>query len=275
MKTFCYNCGKTGHNYYHCNSPIMSYGIILYKIVNNKPYFCLIQRNYTPEFKEIIKGKFDFENVVYLQRLIDKLTIQEVRYINECRHDVLYDNLFRYLDLKKNKRNNNRYRSACEKFLNLLNGIINSKGNMVKFSVLVKNRKDQDRFLEPDWGFPKGRPDHNNHENDLACAIRETLEETGIHPNNYKLLNNQIFENLKGTDNISYCHKYYLAKCPKELTVCINPLNIFQVSEIRKIGWFSFEDAMKMMRPYHNDKKRILAQLNNMIHSKLRQNLRK
>ncbi len=168
----------------------MSYGIILYKIVNNIPYFCLIQRNYTPEFKEIIKGKFDFENVTYLQRLIDKLTIQEVRYINECPHDVLYDNLFKYMDLKKNKRNSNRYRSACEKFLNLFNGMINSSGKLVKFSNLVLNRKDEDRFLEPDWGFPKGRPDHNNNENDLACAIRETFEETGIHPNIYKLFNN-------------------------------------------------------------------------------------
>ena len=35
---YCTNCGKTGHLYKNCKNPIVSYGIMLFKYINNTVY---------------------------------------------------------------------------------------------------------------------------------------------------------------------------------------------------------------------------------------------
>ena len=43
------------------------------------------------------------------------------------------------------------------------------------------------KFIEPEWGFPKGR--RNNKEKDINCAIREFYEETNFDNQDYQILN--------------------------------------------------------------------------------------
>ena len=46
MKTYqyCNNCGKTGHTFQNCKKPIISSGIISFKIINNIKKYLMICR---------------------------------------------------------------------------------------------------------------------------------------------------------------------------------------------------------------------------------------
>jgi 8-oxo-dGTP pyrophosphatase MutT (NUDIX family) len=209
-------------------------------------------------------GKYDLNKYQNLKSLIDKITIQEVNYIYQCSHRTLYSNLFKHFDVKKNRRSS---RHAHEKFKQLLRGVTNNKGQFIKFKNLVESLPAEERYLEPDWGFPKGRRNYKLNESDLQCAMRETLEETGIHPKSYQLDSQYLVSEIfQGTNHINYCHKYFLAKCSPQMPVWINPFNIYQASEIRKIGWYSYQQTTKMFRPYHQEKKRILDDVYQRIH---------
>ena len=35
MNVYCTNCGTSGHQYKHCRNPITSYGLIIYKKIQN------------------------------------------------------------------------------------------------------------------------------------------------------------------------------------------------------------------------------------------------
>ena len=112
MKKFCYNCGKKGHIYNNCLSPIMSYGGILYRIKDQnkpdsgsnsiEPEYLMVQRTYTPDFKEIIRGKFALDDVEYIKKLVHRLTLQEIDYVFSYSHQILYRNIQRYCRVKKN-----------------------------------------------------------------------------------------------------------------------------------------------------------------------------
>lgn len=125
------------------------------------------------------------------------------------------------------------------------------------------------KWKQPEWGFPKGRRDSKNEEN-LTCACREFEEETGYNKNNYVVLGkiNPIEEQLVGTNNVKYKHVYNMAI---DLTECDtldslknyvlqNKLE-FDKYEIGEIGWFTYDEAMYHIRPYHTEKKKILTKV--------------
>ena len=68
-----------------------------------------------------------------------------------------------------------------------------------------------------------------------------------------------IEEKLVGTNGINYKHIYYLAfnttnKIPK-----IDIDNKFQTDEIGDIGWFTYDETVKLIRPHHTNRKMILT----------------
>lgn len=271
-KLYCYNCGKSGHVYTICTFPTMSYGMIVYQIRDNIPYYLMVQRNDTPEFLEIIKGKFDFNNYKYIKRLVEHLTLLEIKRMQINNHNVLYSDMDKYYKIKKNKQYYDKMQAVEQNYMKLMNGVVNNDGILVKFDNILSElaAEKAETFLEPDWGFPKGRRNYKmNIENDLECAIRELNEEAGLHPNDYELWNNYwVIESYNGSNDVKYSHKYYIAKAKNTVSTIIDPCNKYQIGEIRKIGWFTYEDAIKMMRPYHEEKKKTLLK----IHSEIRKN---
>lgn len=259
MKKFCYNCGKQGHTYNICMLPVMSYGMILYRIKEGKPYYLMVQRNYTPDFKEIVRGKFEFEDAEYINKLVSKITWHEINYLLLYPHKVLYQDIERFYKVRKNKQYYEKYKKAKENYQKLMSGYQNMNNQLIKFEKIVK-KDNKTHYLEPDWGFPKGRRNYRGNETDLECAIREVEEETGITQERYQILNSDyhVTEVYRGTNDIQYAHKYYVAKCPNDVTYYIDPNNKHQVGEIRKMGWYTYEEAMEMIRPYHEEKKKLL-----------------
>ena len=68
-KIYCGNCGEEGHTYRRCLSPIMSLGVILYKIEDGVTKYLLIQRKDTLGFVEFMRGKYNLENLDYIKEI--------------------------------------------------------------------------------------------------------------------------------------------------------------------------------------------------------------
>ena len=113
-------------------------------------------------------------------------------------------------------------------------------------------------WIEPEWGFPKGR--HNNLEKDLSCGLREFEEETGYTAHNIKIIQNILpYEEIfTGSNYKSYKHKYYLGY----INLTQEPYKSYQDTEISKIAWYTYKDAKKMIRPYNLEKLAMLEKIN-------------
>ena len=91
-----------------------------------------------------------------------------------------------------------------EKFLKLKAGYY-FKGNFIVLNNIVDNLKNN--WLEPEWGFPKGR--RNPKEKDADCANRELCEEM---TKKMIIYFTEILNRLKkfaSSSNILYKHVYF------------------------------------------------------------------
>ena len=60
-----------------CKNPIISNGIIAFKRVDEVASYLMIRRKDTLGFVEFIRGKYPIYNQMYVQRLIDEMTVDE------------------------------------------------------------------------------------------------------------------------------------------------------------------------------------------------------
>ena len=101
----------------------------------------------------------------------------------------------------------NEEKLSNNKFIKLKEGYtINDE--FISLETIVKECVN--KYIEPEWGFPKGR--RNFQEKDIMCALREFKEETGYNKNDIIVLNNIIplEEIFTGSNYKSYKHKYFL-----------------------------------------------------------------
>ena len=259
-KQYCGNCGKTGHNYKSCLAPIISFGIIL---VDKRDPDCfrylMIQRRDTLGFVEFMRGKYSLDNIDYIRQLFSIMTNKERNMVISMDFDALWNNL--WMD-KSSKQYFNEYDNSKQKFYNLKMGF---RYNDIFIDLKIINGGVEYIYSSPEWGFPKGR--RNLYESDLNCAIREFEEETGIEKHKYVLLNMpHVSETFFGTNNIRYKHIYYMAELvDDDITLIIDETNIYQVTEISKIEWFCYDDAINIIRPYNIEKQDVLRRVNSSL----------
>ena len=148
----CSNCNLKGHIYKYCRQPIISLGLIgfYYNYKNNKIYYLLIRRKDTHGFVEFIRGKWNSNNISYIQRLIDEMTIDEKKKLINHTFKFLWHNL--WLTKTIDKKQIKEYNIAKIKFNKLKNGINNQN---ISISKIIKNSKTF--WIEPEWGIPKGK----------------------------------------------------------------------------------------------------------------------
>ena len=273
MNNYCINCGKNGHNTKSCNDPITSCGIICFKLdklplhkienflfnkyiniedynYNNIDYynkinfhrddikFLLIQRKQSLSYIEFIRGKYNENDNKKIKHMFELMSKDELLNIKNNNFDYLWDSLWK--DTARSKT--------------FLKEMLMSKN---KFNLIKKNNiinTFESKFLEPEWGFPKGR--RMKFENNNECAHREFVEETN-------LLNYSQFDRIStmeeiftGTDNNLYKHIYYIAGSnEEELT------NNFDNYEVGNIGWFTIDQVLTLLRPYNKSKINLINQL--------------
>ena len=70
-----------------------------------------------------------------------------------------------------------------------------------------------------------------------------------------------LVETFVGSNQVSYCHKYYLAVCPSDLTVTTHNNNPHMAREIGEIGWFPLNEAIERLRPESVAKRDLLVRI--------------
>ena len=258
---YCGNCGKYGHIYRKCLSPIISTGIIIFKKEDDIINYLLIRRKDTLGFVEFMRGKYNLENIVYINKLFEIMTYDERQMIVQYDFDYLWNKLWMKHD---NKQYHNEYDSSKKKFNILKNGFYNKS---ILISLDTLNFNNNLLWYEPEWGFPKGR--RNLKENNRDCAIREFEEETGITSDEYNIIYQiePLEELFSGTNNIRYKHIYYVAMAKDNINnnFIIDKSNFNQVSEISNIKWHSYKECMDIIRSYNIEKKNVLEKLHKIL----------
>ena len=130
---------------------------------------------------------------------------------------------------------------SFEKYTKLKEGIhrINKQSSYTLESIINESNTN---WIEPEWGFPKGR--RNYLETDLKCALREFEEETGIGRDKIEIIENLCpFEEIFIGSNLkSYKHKYFVAKLKDNVKINISK---YQKTEVSSIDWFDINKCKK------------------------------
>ena len=281
----CTNCGLQGHAYRDCQSPVTSFGTILFR-VNHKgwsqekilsayaqsmtglePVFqqiqvLLIQRRDSLGYVDLLRGKYSVNDADYIRKQLHGMTDAERQKLVEKDFDLLWAEMWgsesadvQYKKDKENSRN---------KLMALREGItLDVSGNSASLQDFVN--QCETHWETPEWGFPKGRRDGN--ETDLECALREMREETGLTEDQVELVHNlePLNETFFGSNHVHYCHKYFLLYVPDGSQVKYSKENPHMRREIGNIGWFSLNDALQKIRADNMEKREILLRVGTLL----------
>lgn len=267
--SYCSNCGRHGHLYKDCNEPITSYGIITFcRTENNQILFLNINRKHSIGFVEFIRGKYMYNNnntytlnTEYAFIIFKNMSNKERHLIEIESFEQLWS---RWCPVHNTNPKSNEYIYARNKYNRFKQGIY-IKNNVYSLkSVMDKTFSVYDT---PEWGFPKGRKHKKNKETDLDCALREFEEETDFSSTKLKIIHKvPIYEKYTGFNNIMYRNVYYVAEfCSNDKQdyeqICLNQNNNSQSLEISQVRWLSYDESVQKIRPYHNERIKILKQI--------------
>lgn len=256
----CANCGGYGHLYKSCNHPVISYGIICYTIAFDEasgayvPKFLMVQRKDSLSYVEFIRGKYSPENRMYILKLFTNMTSDERERIRDNDFDTLWKNMWCKTEEETNRNFTKEYTEAYEKFNMLRKGYFlkTEDNSIIQFSFDYIFENTDALYEETEWGFPKGR--RNINENDIACALREFKEESGINVKSIRLLHDvkPLEEIFSGSNKIRYKHVYYLAKYVSDVHDASN-----YCKEIKDVKWFTYEEMINNIRPYNVERREL------------------
>ena len=254
---FCNNCGHNGHSFHKCQEPITSLGIIAYRKhpQTKEIEYLFIRRKDSLGFVDLIRGKYNMKNIIYLQNIIDEMTNNEKNMIRT----MSFKDLWVYM---WNREDNGRYKNEMEhsaKKFELLKKGVYFNDKLIKLDDMVLHSKT--KWSYPEWGFPKGR--RNYKETDLNTSYREFQEETGLNPRELTLIKNlNPFEEIfTGSNFKSYRSRYFVCNLNYQ-SYLFNP----QDCEVGDIGWYTANQAIsKLFRTTHHEKIEMMKQVDNCI----------
>ena len=274
----CLNCGRRGHSNKTCREPINSYGCIVCKMSPDRQWrYLMIQRKYTPEYVELLRGRYymndghtvDFD---YLCLLIGRISLIERHYLLQHPFSHLWEKLWRWSgtddQIHKIQRD---YQIANSRFESLKRGIkISYELQLQTFQTLFEKFKPL--TCEPEWEFPKGKRQIG--ENDQQCAVRECCEETSLRPEDFNLLLyvKPLLEQFTATNEIQYCNRFYLAQLTAKGVshpIYYDYRNVDQNTEIRNIGWYTETEIRQLIenRPNHGHRLELISDLSKTVSS--------
>lgn len=230
---------KFNRNMFYDKKPIISYGIICYKVDKTGTIeYLLIQRKDTIGYTDLIRGKYTVNKENNIKTFIEEMTEEEKHNIISMPFDYLWCCLF--LDHNSKLFINSYYSSK-----NIFNSL-----NLKSYIDL----NEPSRWNSTEWGFAKGRKS-NSQENGYNCALREFHEESGYNKEDY--ISNKFpyfIEEFMGSNGLYYKHIYYLAKLTTNKNPAVDNNNVLQIGEVKQIGFFNYIDAMNKFRIYNTEK---------------------
>jgi len=237
----------------------MSFGICAVKFIDTVPYYLLIQRRDSLGYVEFLRGKYKLDNPDYIALLLNGMTADERQRLITNGFDKLWENLW-------NSQNTRQYRNEYEtakRHFETLRTTGDIKGKLLHSYVLGALTE----WPSPECGFPKGR--RSLGETELACAIREFSEETGLSKSILHVCSgmDSYVEQYIGSNGITYKQVYFLAVCKADIEASVQTSNKVMVREVGNIGWFQFEEALAHLRITNAEKRAVLVKLNSDITS--------
>jgi 8-oxo-dGTP pyrophosphatase MutT (NUDIX family) len=205
----------------------------------------MIRRKDSMSFAELMRGKYDPADHVYVSRLVKNMTVKEqAAFVCES-----FETLWR--QLWGDDRTSADFAPSRDKF------------NQLDRMALMRDNLSE--YIEPEWGFHKGR--RMRGESDMACAVREFDEETNVPREAYIVFRNiTLEETFTGLNGIDYRHMYFVAvlKHPEMLNLG-QRFTHMQRREISGIAWKTFREAEALIRPLHIEREGMLRQLRDAI----------
>lgn len=255
---FCNNCGRSGHSFGQCKSPITSYGLIVCRknSSSEEPELLMIRRKDSLGFVEFVRGKYPLTNREYILNILNEMTVDEREQLKTKTFDELWDSLwggtagFQYRGEEKTSR---------DKYDSLKNGIMSGG---VSFSLSDLLTEADSKWNETEWGFPKGR--RNYQEKDMACGLREFEEETGYPKTKVSIIQNVLpyDEIFTGSNYKCYKHRYYVGVMSYDDTVGEHS---FQKHEVSKCEWKKVGDCIACLRPYNDERISIIRSVSKLV----------
>jgi len=214
----------------------------------------MIRRKDTLGFIDFMRGKYSVYNKEYVLNMIKQMTNKEKSRLKTESFSKLWRDLWG--ETSAFSGNSDQYKSEEQNSRNkfeLLRGGVYTKTDSYNLENLVDFTPSI--WIEPEWGFPKGR--RNYQEREYDCAVREFCEETGYKPEQLIALKNvqPVEEIFMGSNYKSYKHKYYVMCMKYEDTLL--PRNV-QACEVSDSCWMSAEKCLQLIRPYNVEKIRAL-----------------
>lgn len=272
---YCANCGGQGHIYKTCNHPVISYGVICYRMFYDPhtnsvyPKYLMVQRKDSLCYVEFIRGKYELNHKEYILRLFQHMTNEERDNIQQHDFETLWNSMWcRDGNGQNNTRNFNREcREASEKFAALKRGytIMNPETKESTFFDLnYILTHTTSLYNETEWGFPKGR--RNINEDDITCAVREFREESGIQPRHIRINRDikPLEEVFTGSNKIRYKHVYYVARYQPSMRGDDKDFH-FPNKEVRDVQWFSYQEGQSRIRECNIERKELFKRLNQIV----------
>ncbi len=276
----CTNCGLTGHSYRYCTSPVNSYGIIAYRVKNPQwtlarglqaarsvngmeaaggLEFILVRRKESLRFVEFVRGKYDTRDPAYIKQMLGKMTQEERTFLRTTTFEDMWQRVWGSASARN-------YRADFE-YSKARFDILKTPDEAGVEPLQQYLDETTSEWTTPEWGFPKGR--RNPKETDLACAIREFEEETGLERDKLKVVQNMdpICETYYGDNHVHYCQKYYLAQVDADVELEMLKDHPHMAREIGDIGWFNLEEALTAIRAESVEKREVLLRASGILRS--------
>lgn len=275
---YCTNCGDYGHNTKQCSLPITSFGTILFRVADewkqvenlvqfdtawtglesidkSKIQYLLIQRRDSLGYIDIMRGKYRPDDVKYISQQVHGMTREEQQQLIHESFDTLWEKLW-----GPPAEGSNPYRHEKEVSRAKLIALRSGSPSLAEIVATVDSY-----WPTPEWGFPKGR--REPHESEYICALREMKEETGLTESDIMPIKNldTIKETFYGSNNIQYCHKYFIMHVNNMKEPVFDPTNSHMVQEIGNIRWCSFDDALNLIRADNPEKREALIKVNKLL----------
>jgi len=253
---YCNNCGDKGHVFRSCSEPVISCGILFLRgsyeplILPVEPKtvsVLMVRRKDSMSYMEFIRGKYDPNDIAYLKTQISNMTISEQKLLVTESFESLWAKLWG----SKRDMGSPEYDAAQSKF------------NSVDCKKIIAEVPS--KFVEPEWGFPKGR--RMRGETNVQCAVREFFEETNIPEDAYQINEKLVFtEIFIGTNNIQYKHIYFVALLKdSKLINLAQKLTVAQRREISNIAWKTLSESKQITRPHYSERKKLLTDLERTV----------
>jgi len=211
--------------------------------------YLMICRKDTLGYIDFVRGNYSSFDNSYIMRMLNQMTIAEKTRIRTLEFDELWNNLWEHT------ANCLQYKSEKIKSKELFTLLRNTNLN----ELLTECNTE---WIEPEWGFPKGRRDYQEH--DYDCALREFSEETGYAPSLMVNIQNvlPLEEVFTGSNDKCYKHKYFLMFMNYADT--IDNTN-YQKNEVSNMQWNTYSECIKLIRPYNTEKLKIITDIYKMV----------